>query len=446
MIDWQLKQKAFLDALLGKEEQTQTLAYGLDRPPFVAAYSPNECQGNPKAINPLCGEPFPLDGSQNTAWLNQQTIDDAVHKDTDQRQYLKIWRDLPEILREKAESKLKPYWDILPADPRMPSQSIWQHASLTSAFAGTNENGQFKPALLMFTLASPQEFVSTARRTQDFWMGSFLYSYFSWKAIEAIASECGPDCFINPSLRGEPLADWWLHKEGIRPLQGGDLDELKDLLKVPSVPNIFTALVPAESAQSYAEKAEKAIRTVRDQVFNKVKAYVEDAATQAEITLKGDLEWDSAWERQRKDFLEPNLFWVAYAFPEGDEAFNRYAKLQPPSEPHQVSVQKDIKDLYDLQDGQKNMGMAYPVVAPLTARFFSTRKNLRHFDQVCEPNQKCSQCGIREALHPERKDKKANNYQELRLFWEDLAKIGADEKVDKVKKKLAGRIRKGDRL
>jgi CRISPR-associated protein Cmr2 len=36
-------------------------------------------------------------------------------------------------------------------------------------------------------------------------MGSWILSYLSWKAMERLADEFGPDVIVFPSLRGQPL-------------------------------------------------------------------------------------------------------------------------------------------------------------------------------------------------------------------------------------------------
>jgi CRISPR-associated protein Cmr2 len=76
----------------------------------------------------------------------------------------------------------------------------------------------------------------------------------------------------------------------------------------------------------------------------------------------------------------------------------------------------------------------------LADRLLSSRKGLRDFRQQEEPGEKCSLCGLRQALHPEGEVE----YSKLRAFWETLRTI--DVEVNREKIKLAGRIRRGDRF
>ncbi|MEM4297911.1 MAG: hypothetical protein QW815_06050, partial [Nitrososphaerota archaeon] len=76
----------------------------------------------------------------------------------------------------------------------------------------------------------------------------------------------------------------------------------------------------------------------------------------------------------------------------------------------------------------------------LADRLVSSRKALRDFRQQEEPGERCSLCGLRRALHPGGEIK----YSELRAFWETLRTIDMDVNDGKIK--LAGRIRRGERL
>jgi len=84
---------------------------------------------------------------------------------------------------------------------RIPGSQIHpleQHLSISAAIADALP----KPAFLIFSLGPVQEFIAAARRTQDLWMGSWILSYLSWKAIESLADEFGPDVIVFPSASG----------------------------------------------------------------------------------------------------------------------------------------------------------------------------------------------------------------------------------------------------
>jgi len=79
--------------------------------------------------------------------------------------FLLIWRFLPEIFKD---------WIFThPADSRAPNHSIYDHLVQTSAVVSALP----KPAFLLFTIGPVQDFIATARKTQDLWAGSYLLSY-----------------------------------------------------------------------------------------------------------------------------------------------------------------------------------------------------------------------------------------------------------------------------
>ncbi len=142
-------------------------------------------------------------------WVDQL----ATQPDKEKRLYFHIWRLLYEWLAQR--TSLKSWVRLLPADTRQPDHPLEQHLSISAALADALP----KPAFLIFSLGPVQEFIAAARRTQDLWMGSWLLSYLSWKAMEKLAADFGPDVIVFPSLRGQPLCDRWLHKDYGLPCQ-----------------------------------------------------------------------------------------------------------------------------------------------------------------------------------------------------------------------------------
>ncbi|MBI3326913.1 MAG: type III-B CRISPR-associated protein Cas10/Cmr2, partial [Nitrospinae bacterium] len=220
----------------------------------------------PLVVHPLSGESYDLEIGGSLAMLTEDganrvvqgaktAVEEALrdlsaqYGDDPQRLFLALWRLLPERLRESGsgEERLGHLWTLLPADSRVPDHSIWDHLSTTSAMVTALD----EPAFLLFTLGPVQEFVATARRTQDLWMGSFLLSYLTWEAIRIVAERFGPDCLMFPSLFAQPLVDHWLrdrYQIDVPPPPG-------EQLRQPSLPNRFLALVPASEARTLAETA-----------------------------------------------------------------------------------------------------------------------------------------------------------------------------------------------
>lgn len=82
-----------------------------------------------------------------------------------------------------------------------------------------------------FTIGPVQGFVAQARRTRDFWAGSFLLSWLAGVAMKAVSKQCsGEEMGIVFPKPDEELLEWWEGKEGDGPRQG-------------TIPNRFMARV-----------------------------------------------------------------------------------------------------------------------------------------------------------------------------------------------------------
>jgi CRISPR-associated protein Cmr2 len=95
-----------------------------------------------------------------------------------------------------------------------------------------------------FTLGPVQSFVAQARRTRDFWAGSFLLSWLSAVAMQTVQKQGGE--IIFPKVSNNYL-DWLEHKgQGAPPQQGGVPNRFKGgLAKVPVDfnPDLVTASI-----------------------------------------------------------------------------------------------------------------------------------------------------------------------------------------------------------
>ena len=180
----------------------------------------------PVLIHPLSGEEYNLsamsgplealdeEGMNRIVQEAKTAVEESLrglfstYGQDEHRLFLALWRLLPEQLRRTGShsARLGHLWSLLPADSRVPDHSIWDHLATTSALVTVLN----QPALLLFTLGPVQEFISTARRAQDLWIGSYLLSYLAWQGIRVIAEHLGPDCVLFPSLLGQPLVDQWL--------------------------------------------------------------------------------------------------------------------------------------------------------------------------------------------------------------------------------------------
>ena len=203
--------------------------------------------------------------------------------------------------------------------------------------------------LAIFQIGPVQEFIKTAKKTIDYWSGSFLLSYLSATAISII----GEDKVIFPSVDKNPLYDEVKKQRGDIPWNRGA--GIPDSAYHPTLPNrIFCIFNDEPKAE-----LEKAKGVVIEQ-WKKIVSAVEKAFP-APLTkeIKESNEWNKIWTRQTE-----NPFEILYVW-----------RLR--------------------QDGE-GYGEAYKK----TENLMGMRKACRWFDaKGPEPGHKCSLCGIREALH-----------------------------------------------
>ncbi len=238
MVDWDLKREAFLYNILkkcGKDtsalkqtaERANKLIEEFELPPFIHKLSE---PSTPHIRHPLSGEKYDFQVSlEDEDCEKLQKLINKVKNNEPKQQFLSLWKEIPEKI-----NKLK----LIPIDKRVPSYFLLNQAQISSAVSSTLDGSKFSPSLLLFSIASAQDFIFTARRTQDFWMGSFLLSYFMWIGIKYIVEELGPDCIVFPSLRGQPLFEYWFETN-----KNFKFDQDRPL--VANLPNAFTAIIPS---------------------------------------------------------------------------------------------------------------------------------------------------------------------------------------------------------
>ncbi|CAI8970223.1 type III-B CRISPR-associated protein Cas10/Cmr2 [Methylocaldum szegediense] len=133
-----------------------------------------------------------------------------------------------------------------------------------------------------FTLGPVQSFVAQARRTRDFWAGSFLLSYLAGVAMREVRAQAGNDAIVFPKPETSYLH--WINgslRQGKAPRHGG-------------IPNRFLAKVPDNFKPSLVEKA---VKTAWRQLAELV--WKEDFGERF-----GDTETRKIWNRQIDGFWE----------------------------------------------------------------------------------------------------------------------------------------------
>jgi CRISPR-associated protein Cmr2 len=166
-----------------------------------------------------------------------------------------------------------------------------------------------------FTLGPVQGFVSQARRTRDFWAGSFLLSWLSGVAMVATEKLGGKDAIEFPKPPAGYL-DWIVGEgKGDYPRQG-------------AIPNRFKAQVPAGfDGNLVAEAVRKAWVALAERVWNKDLApFLTDATERARVR--------EIWDRQHAHFWE--ISWVVTEDPTRSNLLDRRKNWRshlPPAEP-----------------------------------------------------------------------------------------------------------------
>ncbi len=193
-----------------------------------------------------------------------------------------------------------------------------------------------KPGFLfLFSIGPVQDFIRQARKTQDFYAGSFLLSYLTWIALKEISSNLKDKvAVIYPDISEHP----WL--EGSYTLY-------------PTIPNRFVALISEERKEEISALAERLKKAIKEEIC-KIKESLKNKLIKQE--LEGELK--ESFEAQLSEF--PQIFWVAVKW-----------------EPSEVNYQDAYSSL------ERAMG---------------ARKNLRAFSQYCEAGRKCSVCGEKNVL------------------------------------------------
>jgi CRISPR-associated protein Cmr2 len=192
--------------------------------------------------------------------------------------------------------------------------------------------------VLDFTLSPVQGFVGQARRTRDFWAGSYLISYLTAHAIkgflessESITQDPGRSGEINlgDDVPGSPSSEGmskiifpFVHDDPLLcAVMGTKIpeSEFEDGARIASLPNRFTGKCsnPVAAGEAAAEAVRSAWTNLSLGVWKAVRARLARSFMYTEVLPEFSYE-DSlppTWARQLENHWEP--YWVAGAGPAG---------------------------------------------------------------------------------------------------------------------------------
>lgn len=279
-----------------------------------------------------------LSGAKLKQWtLPQQEHNQLLEKKGEKRtQYLREREEnlFPEFIRAERENYRKVFWwawrclpeavchqfnddslILMPAETRLPDGSIWSHLSLTAAFTGAIEGYEetrkkSHPHLAVFTFSPIQELIKASRKMRDFWAGSWILHYLSACVCWKLANKYGPDCFLYPSLYGQPLIDHWLIQQwpdfADKNKNPGYLTPPKyNQLLTAGFPNVIMLILPEERVNAAMQCAKATLiekwRELSSGVFNTLqtsngKPWME-ALHESSNTWEGwlDSQWQTYW-------------------------------------------------------------------------------------------------------------------------------------------------------
>ena len=194
--------------------------------------------------------------------------------------------------------------------------------------------------LILFTITPVQKFITTARKTEDLWLGSYILSHLNATAMHQIYTKEGIH-IIYPSIGDVSPFEAWKKLD----------------IRLPSFPNLFLAMSEKFSGEDLAQTMRYVEAAVQCEFEKMAKHAVDSFVGTVDNCSWNDTYADQLFKKQVKHFFE--LYWV---------------------------VSGGSHETY--QDWYAQTG----------ARLAST-KNCRAFYQVNEIGRKCSLCGDREIFH-----------------------------------------------
>jgi len=210
----------------------------------------------------------------------------------------------------------------------------------------------------IFTIGPVQSFISSAKKTKDFWAGSYLLSYLTWTALKVVIEESNENSVVFPAIDGQPLYKLSFENK-----------KNEEELKLPTLPNRFMVLLDKDKSLDILKKCEKA---VNNELNNIIDFIIE------EENIKSD---KSEIIKQIDKLLE--IYWISIPFEQdlGSEIGRHYER-----------------------------NSQYSALTSLSEELLGSRKNLRNFEQQIEKGHKCHICGERVGrVEDEYIDKKSKN-------------------------------------
>ncbi len=90
---------------------------------------------------------------------------------------------------------------IPPADTRVPNHTVFDHLRASTASLALKR----RAIIALVDVPGVHAFVGAARKTRDFWAGSWIVSLLAWAAVRPLVKRLGPQVVLQPSLTLNPF-------------------------------------------------------------------------------------------------------------------------------------------------------------------------------------------------------------------------------------------------
>ena len=154
--------------------------------------------------------------------------------------------------------------------------------------------------LLNVSVGPVQEFIAEARKVRDLWVGSYLLSMLTYKALKPFMDNSDYD-IIYPAYKTSPV----YKRLNSQPVSDPDL-------LIASFPNHFLVSVPGTSLVTLIKSSHDECQQYWEEISESTKKLIQKDLDSIFNAIKGSStpdKWDSLWENQIKDHWI--YMWVA---------------------------------------------------------------------------------------------------------------------------------------
>lgn len=230
---------------------------------------------------------------------------------------------------------------------------------------------------LHFTLGPVQGFVSQARRTRDFWAGSFILSWLAAVAMKAVTHQNGT---IEFPQADENFMAWLIGegKTGTKPTQGS----IPNRFKAAIDPNKFDPdLVTQAVQEAWKALAEKVWEADLAAVSNGVQRNIWDR----QISNFWDMSWVITEDKNDSSVLDKRKNWRTYNPPEEPGVkcamMDGWQELSGEKRPNRKAMNENFWDKV-IENGKAGMKSDLRPNEALCAIAFVKRRFSRHFKNL----------------------------------------------------------------